>query len=105
MGFFPYMGGILWGFLTFMEGFPIPPLSLRARGPSGPAARGRSGGGWGIYVAVVVINKGQTLSDQGAESRRDLILGVLNTPKTYNRLDNPILVELLNFIWCRRSGT
>ena len=100
MGFFPYMGGILWGFLTFMEGFPIPPLSLRAsfrlgehssseRGPSGPAARGRSalhhavyhvgcticpepyvvqdrvqdkalnltwfrGGGWGIYVAVVL---------------------------------------------------
>jgi len=43
MGFFPYMGGILWGFLTFLEGFPIPPLS-----------RGRSGGGWGIYVAVVL---------------------------------------------------
>ena len=35
--------GILWGFLTFMEVFPIPPLS-----------RGRSGGGWGIYVAVVL---------------------------------------------------
>jgi hypothetical protein len=44
MGFFPYMGEILWVFLTFMEVFPIPPLS-----------RGRSGGGWGIYVAVVLI--------------------------------------------------
>jgi len=43
MGFFPYMGEILWVFLTFMEVFPIPPLS-----------RGRSGGGWGIYVAVVL---------------------------------------------------
>jgi hypothetical protein len=39
-GFFPYMGEILWVFLTFMEVFPIPPLS-----------RGRSGGGWDIYVA------------------------------------------------------
>jgi hypothetical protein len=37
------MEGILWVFLTFMEVFPIPPLS-----------RGRSGGGWGIYVAVVL---------------------------------------------------
>jgi hypothetical protein len=45
MGFFPYMGEILWVFLTFMEVFPIPPLS-----------RGRSGGGWGIYVAVVLID-------------------------------------------------
>ena len=45
MGFFPYMGEILWVFLTFMEVFPIPPLS-----------RGRSGGGWGIYVAVVLSN-------------------------------------------------
>jgi hypothetical protein len=44
MGFFPYMGEILWVFLTFMEVFPIPPLS-----------RGRSGGGWGIYVAVVLV--------------------------------------------------
>jgi hypothetical protein len=43
MGFFPYMGEILWVFLTFMEVFPIPPLS-----------RGRSGGGWGTYVAVVL---------------------------------------------------
>ena len=43
MGFFPYMGEILWVFLTFMEVFPISPLS-----------RGRSGGGWGIYVAVVL---------------------------------------------------
>ena len=42
-GVFSLHGGILWGFLTFMEGFPIPPLS-----------RGRSGGGWGIYVAVVL---------------------------------------------------
>jgi len=42
MGFFPYMGEILWVFLTIMEVFPIPPLS-----------RGRAGGGWGIYVAVV----------------------------------------------------
>ena len=33
--------GFYEGFLTFMEVFPIPPLS-----------RGRSGGGWGIYVAV-----------------------------------------------------
>jgi hypothetical protein len=38
------MGEILWVFLTFMEVFPIPPLS-----------RGRSGGGWDIYVAVVLI--------------------------------------------------
>jgi hypothetical protein len=45
MGFFPYMGEILWFFLTFMEVFPIPPLS-----------RGRSGGGWGIYVGVVLEN-------------------------------------------------
>ncbi len=45
MGFFPYMGELLWVFLTFMEVFPIPPLS-----------RGRSGGGWGIYVAVVLTN-------------------------------------------------
>ena len=45
MGFFPYMGGILWGFPPFMEGFPTPPLS-----------RGRSGGGWGIYVAVVLVS-------------------------------------------------
>ena len=44
MGFFPYMEEILWVFLTFMEVFPIPPLS-----------RGRSGGGWGIYVAVVLV--------------------------------------------------
>ena len=43
IGFFPYMGEILWVFLTFMEVFPIPPLS-----------RGRSGWGWGIYVAVVL---------------------------------------------------
>jgi len=50
MGFFPYMGEILWVFLTFMEVFPIPPLS-----------RGRSGGGWGIYVAVVII----TLENNG----------------------------------------
>jgi hypothetical protein len=46
MGFFPYMGEILWVFLTFMEVFPIPPLS-----------RGRSGGGWGIYVAVVLCKR------------------------------------------------
>ena len=45
MGFFPYMGGILWVFLTFMEVFPIPPLS-----------RGRSGGGRVIYVAVVLMS-------------------------------------------------
>ena len=51
MGFFPYMGEILWVFLTFMEVFPIPPLSSRY--DSQP--RGRSGGGWGIYVAVVII--------------------------------------------------
>jgi len=37
------MEEILWVFLTFMKVFPIPPLS-----------RGRSGGGWGIYVAVVL---------------------------------------------------
>jgi len=30
MGFFPYMGEILWVFLTFMEVFPIPPLSRPA---------------------------------------------------------------------------
>jgi len=42
--------GILWGFLTFMEVFPIPLLS-----------RGRSGGGWGIYVAVVLIRRGNYL--------------------------------------------
>ena len=40
---FPYMGEILRVFLTFMEVSPIPPLS-----------RGRSGGGWGICVAVVL---------------------------------------------------
>ena len=51
MGVFPYMGEILWVFLTFMEVFPIPPLSSRY--DSQP--RGRSGGGWGIYVAVVLI--------------------------------------------------
>ena len=44
MGFFPCMGEILLVFPTFMGVFPIPPLS-----------RGRSGGGWGIYVAVVLI--------------------------------------------------
>jgi len=43
-GFFPTWRGVSWGFLTFMEGFPIPPLS-----------RGRSGGGWGIYVAAVIL--------------------------------------------------
>jgi hypothetical protein len=36
------MEEILWGFLTFMEVFPSPPLS-----------RERSGGGWGKKVAVV----------------------------------------------------
>ena len=56
MGFFPYMGGILWGFLTFMEGFPIPPLS-----------RGRSGGGWGIYVALV-LNKWPNKNKRGNQS-------------------------------------
>jgi len=43
MGFFPFMGEILLVFPTFMGGFPIP-----------PPLRGRSGGGWGIYVAVVL---------------------------------------------------
>jgi hypothetical protein len=70
MGFFPYMGEILWGFLTFMEVFPIPPLS-----------RGRSGGGWDIYVAVVLRGANYSLhsprqviarSDSGeAISKRD----------------------------------
>jgi hypothetical protein len=80
MGFFPYMGGILWGFLTFMEGFPIPPLS-RGRSalhhavyhvgcticPEPYVVQDRvqdkalnltwfRGGGWGIYVAVVLTN-------------------------------------------------
>jgi hypothetical protein len=39
----PEGGGILWVFPTFMGVFPIPPLS-----------RGRLGGGWGKYVAVVL---------------------------------------------------
>ncbi len=43
MGFFPLHGKDLRVFLTFMEVFPIPPLSRR-----------RSGGGWGIYVAVAL---------------------------------------------------
>jgi hypothetical protein len=60
MGFFPYMGGILWGFLTFMEGFPIPPLS-----------RGRSGGGWGIYVAVVLIYFGFTHPHSASPPERE----------------------------------
>ena len=45
MRLFPYIGVILWFFLTFMEVFPIPPIS-----------RGRSGGGWGKYVAVVLFD-------------------------------------------------
>ena len=51
MGFFPYMGEILWVFLTFMEVFPIPPLS---RGRPVLSEVEGSGGGWGIYVAVVL---------------------------------------------------
>ena len=72
--------GILWGFFTFMEGFPIPPLS-RGRSalhhavylvgcticPEPYVVQDRvqdkalnltwfRGGGWGIYVAVVLIN-------------------------------------------------
>jgi hypothetical protein len=39
------MGEILLVFPTFIGVFPIPPLS-----------RGRSGGGWGMYVAVVLEN-------------------------------------------------
>ena len=71
--------GILWGFLTFMEGFPIPPLS-RGRSalhhavyhvgcticPEPYVVQDRvqdkalnltwfRGGGWGIYVAVVLM--------------------------------------------------
>jgi hypothetical protein len=46
------MGGDFMGFLTFMEVFPIPPLS-----------RGRSGGGWGIYVAVVLIESNITVKE------------------------------------------
>jgi len=43
MGFFPCMGERLFVLPTFMGVFPIPPPS-----------RGRAGGGWGIYVAVVI---------------------------------------------------
>ena len=77
------MGEILWVFLTFMEVFPIPPLS---RGRAAlhhavhhvgcticpepyvvqdrvqdkalnliPPMAGFRGGGWGIYVAVVLL--------------------------------------------------
>jgi hypothetical protein len=63
MGFFPYMGKILWVFLTFMEVFPIPPLS-----------RGRSGGGWGIYVAVVLI-MAFIISEIHRKENENLLLG------------------------------
>jgi len=45
------MGEILWVFLTFMEVFPIPPLS---RGRPVLSEVEGSGGGWDIYVAVVL---------------------------------------------------
>jgi hypothetical protein len=48
MGFFPYMGEILWVFLTFMEVFPIPPLS---RGRPVLSEVEGSGGGWG-YMSL-----------------------------------------------------
>jgi len=62
MGFFPYMGEILWAFLTFMEVFPIPPLS-----------RGRSGGGWGIYVAVVLVKMKKSSEEEKRCSRNVLL--------------------------------
>jgi len=73
MGFFPYMGEILWVFLTFMEVFPIPPLS---RGRPVLSEVEGSGGGWGIYVAVVIIGVRQngenlTIAQQTTGRRRE----------------------------------
>ena len=90
MGFFPCMGEILLVFPTFMGVFPIPPLS-----------RGRSGGGWGIYVAVVLMSANEFDSGTGKLSS--------NRPDHALSLASHLLAETMaipfRFCSCRRFWT
>ena len=69
MGFFPYMGEVLWVFVTFMEVFPIPPLS---RGIPGGEERAYQAGACSYlmkpYNPAVLLEVKKALETKGRQA-------------------------------------